>query len=108
MHAVDAEVDRAQLDSIGEALKGQAEMAVAGGKFVSAISALVRPLVTYWVVTLWSAVKIAMMLVAYQQNADWKSVLIQSWTADDMALFMGIISFWFISRVVDRNNGVIK
>ena len=47
MHAVDAEVDRAQLDSIGEALKGQAEMAVAGGKFVSAISALVRPLVTY-------------------------------------------------------------
>lgn len=98
MHTVDAEVATAHLGAIQQALDGQARMAVAGGKFVSAISALVRPLVTYWLVVLWSAVKVAMMLVAYEQSADWKAVLIQAWGPEDMALFMGVISFWFVGR----------
>lgn len=99
MHRVDAEVDKAQMEAIAEALKGQADMAVAGGKFVAAISTLVRPLVTYWLVALWSGVKIAMMLVAYEQNANWKSVLIQSWSVDDMAILSMILAFWFVGRV---------
>ncbi len=102
MRAVDAEVSKSELNALQTALAGQERMAVAGGKFVSAISALVRPLVTYWLVALWSAVKISMMLVAYEQSADWKAVLIQSWTPEDMALFMGVISFWFVGRSFEK------
>lgn len=102
MHTVDAQVDIAHMDALGEALKGQAEMAKAGGKLAAFLSALVRPLVTYWFVVLYSAVKIAMMLVAYEQSADWKTVLIESWNPEDMGIFTGIIAFWFVSRSFDK------
>ena len=102
MHTVDAEVDRAHLDALGAALDGQAKMAVAGGKTAAFLSALVRPLVTYWFVVLYSAVKIAMMLVAYEQSADWKAVLIEAWNPEDMAIFTGIIAFWFVSRSLEK------
>lgn len=102
MHMVDAEVNVAHLDALGEALKGQAEMAKAGGKLAAFLSALVRPLVTYWFVVLYSAVKIAMMLVAYEQSADWKAVLIESWNPEDMGIFTGIIAFWFVSRSFEK------
>lgn len=105
MHQVDSELNKAHLEAIEEALNGQAKMAVSGGKFVSAISALVRPLITYWLVVLWSAVKISMMLLAYEQSADWKAVLIQSWGAEDMALFSGVIAFWFVGRVWEGTSG---
>jgi hypothetical protein len=102
MHTVDAEVDRAHLDALGAALEGQAKMAVAGGKVAAFLSALVRPLVTYWFVVLYSAVKIAMMIVAYEQSADWKSVLIESWNPEDMGIFTGIVAFWFVGRTFNR------
>lgn len=102
MHTVDAEVDKAHLEALGSALDGQAKMAVAGGKVAAFLSALVRPLVTYWFVVLYSSVKIAMMIVAYEQSADWKAVLIESWNPEDMGIFSGIITFWFVSRSFDR------
>lgn len=102
MHTVDAQVDKAHLEALGSALDGQAKMAVAGGKVAAFLSALVRPLVTYWFVVLYSSVKIAMMIVAYEQSADWKAVLIESWNPEDMGIFSGIITFWFVSRSFDR------
>ena len=102
MHTVDAEVDKAHLEALGSALDGQAKMAVAGGKLAAFLSALVRPLVTYWFVILYSAVKIAMMIVAYEQSADWKAVLIESWNPEDMGIFTGIIAFWFVSRSIEK------
>ena len=106
MHTVDAEVDKAHLIAIGSALDGQAKMAVAGGKLAAFLSALVRPLVTYWFVVLYSDVKIAMMLVSYEQSADWKTVLIEAWNPEDMGIFTGIIAFWFVSRSLRKNENL--
>jgi hypothetical protein len=91
-----------ELDAMTEALKEQGETARASGKFISAISAAVRPLVTYWFVTLYSIVKLASILMAVDAGADWKEVLVSSWSADDMALLMMILTFWFVGRVWDR------
>lgn len=102
MHIVDTQAQTTQFDAIGKALEGQATMAAAGGKFVSALSALVRPMVTYWFVIFYSAVKIASMQMAYEQNANWKLVLTQSWTTDDMAILSMILTFWFIGRAVEK------
>jgi putative transcriptional regulator len=35
-------------------------------------------------------------------GGDWKEVLVNSWTADDMAMLVMILSFWFVGRVYDR------
>lgn len=92
----------AELDAMSEAIKEQGQTARAAGRFVAAASALVRPLVTYWFVFMYSAVKIAMLLVAYEQNGSWKEVLIQSWNVEDMALLTMILTFWFIGRVWEK------
>ena len=103
MREAEARMTVAELDAMTVALKEQGETARAAGKWVAAASALVRPAVTYWFVILYSAVKIASMSVAYANGADWKAVLISSWTQDDMAMLMLVLTFWFVGRVWERN-----
>lgn len=95
-----------ELVAMAEAIKDQSESAKSGGKFVAAFSALIRPGITTWFVVLYSMVKIAAMVVAFQAGADWKDVLINSWTKDDMAILMMIVTFWFTGRAfMHINNG---
>lgn len=102
IHTVDAQVDMSQFDAIGKALDGQARMAVAAGKFVAGVSALVRPLVTYWVVALWSGVKVASMVLAYQTDGGWQQMLLANWGPDDNAILSMILIFWFVGRTIDK------
>jgi hypothetical protein len=107
MRKVDAAMTMAEMDAISQAVKEQGQTARAAGKFVAAISALVRPLITYWYVFLYSAVKIVAMWMAVESGANWKEVLVNSWTTEDMAILFMIISFWFVGRTLDRDNGKI-
>ena len=102
MHTVDAQVDMAQFDAIGKALDGQAKMAIAAGKFVAGLSALVRPLVTYWVVLLWSSVKVASIVLVYQSGGSWQEMLLRNWGPDDNAILSMILIFWFVGRSIDK------
>lgn len=103
MRQVEAAMTMAEVSAIGEAFKEQSQTAQAAGKFVAAISALVRPMVTYAFLGLYASVKIAAFLIAIQQNGDWKEVLIQMWGSDDLAVFNMVISFWFVGRVYERS-----
>lgn len=107
MRKVDAAMTMAEMDAISQAVKEQGQTARAAGKFVAAISALVRPMVTYWFVLMFSAVKIVSMSMAINAGGYWQEVLVNSWTADDMAMLMMILSFWFVGRTLDRDNGKI-
>ena len=102
MRQTEAAMTVAEVDTISEAFKEQSKTAANAGKFVSAISALVRPFVTYLFVIIYLAVKIAAYLIAMQQGGEWKSVLVGLWGAQDMAVFNMIISFWFVGRVYER------
>lgn len=103
LRQTEAAIDMSRLDAIGEALKGQAEMAKAGGQWVAAISALVRPLVTYWFVILYSAHKIALMLQANHNGAGWDQVFIMAWGEQDWSIFSMCLVFWFVGRVHERS-----
>jgi hypothetical protein len=107
MRKVDAAMTMAEMDAISQAVKEQGQTARAAGKFVAAISALVRPMVTYWFVIMFSAVKIVSMSMAISAGGYWQEVLVNSWTSDDMAMLMMILSFWFVGRTLDRDNGRI-
>lgn len=104
MRQVEAAMTMAEVDAIGEAFKEQSQTAKNAGKFVSAISALVRPTVTYAFLALYASVKAAAFLIAMEQNGNWKEVLVTMWGADDLAVFNMIISFWFVGRVYERAN----
>jgi len=102
MHRTDAAMTIAELDAMGAALKEQGQTARAAGWFVAAISALVRPLVTYWFVIMYSVVKIVSIQMAVAAGGFWKDVLVTSWTPEDASLLMLILTFWFVGRVYER------
>ena len=104
MRQAEAQMTVAELDAMAQALKEQGETARKAGWFVAAISALVRPAVTYWFVGLYSAVKLVSIQMAIDAGGDWREVLIESWTKDDMAMLMLVLTFWFVGRVWERGN----
>jgi hypothetical protein len=104
MRQTEAQMTVAELDAMAEALKEQGQTARAAGRWVAAVSALVRPMVTYWFVVLYSLVKILGITLAIQAGGDWKEVIVNSWTKDDMAMLMLVLTFWFVGRVYDRAN----
>jgi hypothetical protein len=103
MRQVEAQMTMAEMDTMAQAFKEQSETAKNAGWFVSAISALVRPTVTYLFLALYAAVKVAAYLIAIEQGGNWKDVLTSMWGSDDLAVFNMIISFWFVGRVYERS-----
>ena len=59
LRQAETELATTQLDTLGEAFREQSQTAQAAGKFVAAMSALVRPMVTYIFIILYALVKIA-------------------------------------------------
>jgi hypothetical protein len=102
MRQTEAQMTMAEVDAIGEAFKEQSATARAAGRWVAAVSALVRPFVTYLFVMAYAAVKIAAFLIALEQNGDWKQVALTMWGVDDMAVLNMVLSFWFVGRVYER------
>lgn len=102
IRAGETKMSIAELDAMGIALREQGETAQSGGWFVSALSALVRPVVTYWFVGAYSAVKAVSMSMAVNGGAQWSEVLTKSWTSDDMSILTMVLTFWFVGRVYER------
>lgn len=102
MKRVDAAMSMAELDAISKAITEQGQTARAAGKFVAALSALVRPLTTYWFVFMYSAVKVVGMKMAVDAGAPWDMVLVNSWTADDAGMLSMTLSFWYLDRTMNK------
>ena len=91
-----------QLDTIKEAFREQSETAKNAGQFVSAISALVRPGITWCFFFIYAAVKIAALVIAFQTNAPWYEVLSKSWDSNDFGVFTMCLTFWFDGRSIEK------
>ena len=91
-----------QLDTIKEAFREQSETAKNAGQFVSAISALVRPGITWCFFFMYAAVKIAALVIAFKTGADWTEVISKCWDEDDFGVFTMCITFWFVGRSLER------
>lgn len=93
----------AGLDAVKEAVRGQAEMAVAAGGLAAKLSALVRPLVTYLLVLLYIGSKAAGFWLAYKGGGlTAPEALVQIYGPEDAGILSGILSFWFLDRVLRR------
>lgn len=103
MRQADVQLQTAELDAMGAAIREQSATAQAAGSLVAAISALVRPTVTYLFLALYAGVKLASYLIAIEQGGNWREVLVSMWGQDDLAVFNMILSFWFVGRVYERS-----
>jgi hypothetical protein len=102
MRQTEAVMTVAELDAVGKGVEEQGRTARAAGKTIAAISALVRPIVTYAFVATYFLVKLAAYLLALDQGGDWRIVLLDMWNKDDMAILTLILTFWFVGRVWER------
>ena len=113
--------DVAQQAADGQALieAVKATAAPSGVKWVDALNASVRPVVTYWWMALLSVYKLIIFVIAsievYLAMQTAKSLsdavpilgafIEKIWTAQDVAMLAMILGFWFVDRAMRHNSG---
>jgi hypothetical protein len=88
------------LDALKDAIAAQGQNS--GVKWVDGLSSSVRPVITYWFMTLYCAAKSASFASAVTAGAGWDVAILHAWTDADQALWAGVLNFWFLGRVFDR------
>ena len=98
----EAAIDVGVMDAFQAAINQQAEMVKAAGGWAASLSASVRPVVTYWVILLWSFIHLWYAWNAWMHGAPPKDVFNTMMTADFMALVSGTINYWFLDRTLKQ------
>ena len=94
----------AQTQAIQTAFEGQAKEAAASYRWVAALSALVRPMVTYVLFGMYVAFKITIIVHAVNSGANWIDIARNHWTPDDFAMLNMILTFWFLGRSIEKRS----
>lgn len=89
------------IEALKEAIKGQGRPT--GIRWVDALSATVRPVITYWVMAMFCVYKISIFFITYQHNS-FEMAIVLNWSEADYAILCDILSFWFLGRVLEKKN----
>ncbi len=95
-------IDTGVLDAFKAAIDQQTQMAVATGGKVLALSASIRPVVTYWILLLWSLMHLWLAYNAYQQALPAMEVFRAMLSPDFAALVSGTLNYWFLDRTLQK------
>ena len=98
----EAAVDVGVMDAFNAAIQQQAEMVKAAGGWAASLSASVRPVVTYWIMALWSFIHVWFAWQAYRAGASPEVVFKTMMTVDFCALVSGTINYWFLDRTLKQ------
>jgi hypothetical protein len=99
----DLAVDTSAMSAFQAAIQQQADMVkAAGGGFVAALSASVRPIVTYWVLALWSFLHAWYCYETWRVGLDPMETFRAMLTPDFAALVAGTINYWFLDRTLAK------
>jgi hypothetical protein len=93
-----------QTEALGSAFKQQSSDAANSYRWVAAISALVRPAITYTLFGVYVAFKIVVINHAILNGAAWIDIAQNHWTPDDFAMLNMILTFWFLGRPLEKRN----
>ena len=98
----DAAIDVGVMDAFNAAINQQAEMVKAAGGWAASLSASVRPVVTYWVLFIWSFVHVWFAWNAWLNGMPPSEVFKTMMTPDFSALLSGTINYWFLDRTLKQ------
>jgi hypothetical protein len=79
-----------------------------GGKFINALRASIRPVITYTFFFVFVAIKIAAACVMLSTGQSVPAMLDAVWDVETMALFSTIIAFWFGSRMMEKQDRIFQ
>jgi len=98
----EAAIDVGVMDAFQSAIEQQATMVKAAGGWVASLSASVRPMVTYWVLFVWSFIHVWFAYNAWLNGAPATEVFKTMMTPDFSALLSGTINYWFLDRTLSK------
>lgn len=98
----EAAIDVGVMDAFQAAINQQAEMVKAAGGWAAKLSASVRPVVTYWILLLWSSAHAVFMWNAWASGMPAVDVFRQIMSPDFAALLSGTINYWFLDRTLAK------
>ncbi len=98
----EAAIDVGVMDAFQSAIEQQATMVKAAGGWVASLSASVRPVVTYWVLFVWSFIHVWFAYNAWLGGAPAVEVFKTMMTPDFAALLSGTINYWFLDRTLSK------
>jgi hypothetical protein len=100
--AREAAIDTGVVESFKAAIDQQTEMVKAAGGWVASLSASVRPVMTYYILALYGAVKTAVIVSYAQSGMTLVEILPMVWGVDDMALLSGVVNYWILDRTLAK------
>lgn len=98
----EAAVDSGVMDAFNAAISQQAEMVKSAGGWSAALSASVRPIVTYWVLAIWSAAHVVLMWNGWANGMSPVEIFKLMLSPDFSALLSGTINYWFLDRTLKQ------
>ncbi len=98
----EAALDVGVMDAFQAAINQQTEMVKAAGGLAAKLSASVRPVVTYWIMALWSFIHLWFAWQAHKAGASPEVVFKTMMTVDFCALVSGTINYWFLDRTLKQ------
>lgn len=98
----DAAIDVGVMDAFNAAINQQAEMVKAAGGWAARLSASVRPVVTYWVLAIWSFAHVWFAYNGWAAGLPPEQVFKTIMSADFAALLSGTINYWFLDRTLKQ------
>lgn len=100
----DAAIDVGVMDAFNAAINQQAEMAKAAGGWAAALSASVRPIVTYLLVGVYLSLQVAMSSYIFSNGGSIKDIFEFVMTPDFVALVSGILNYHFLNRTLEKRS----
>jgi hypothetical protein len=98
----EAAIDTGVMNAFQSAIEQQTEMVKAAGGWVASLSASVRPVVTYWILGLWSFIHVWLSYNAWVSGMPPVDVFKVMMSADFAALVSGTLNYWFLDRTLAK------
>lgn len=95
-------IDQGVLGALRGVIDQQTEMVKAAGGWVAKLSASVRPVVTYWILGVWTFIHCWFAYQGYASGLNAVEVFKQMMTADFAALVAGTLNYWFLDRTLAK------
>lgn len=96
----DVAAEGGEMQAYIEAIKGQGQ--ITGVPWVDALNASVRPVLTYWWMSIFTIYKISTIVAACLAWTSLNDFLLKLWTMQDAGILSMILGFWFVDRAMRK------